>query len=507
MLSGFWQPDYINYIIQTPVCIFCFVEEQERFMLFNSISFGVFLVIVFLLYYIVPHKYRWGFLLLASYAFYMNLHLWYGILLFLTTLLTYGLAISLENAHSSGQKKRALLLGILPLVLILVFFKTANPVIQRMNALIAEGRLSIQPITMTILLPAGVSFYFFQSMGYLIDVYRGKTKAERHFGYYALFVSFFPQLLSGPIGRAGELLPQYKKKRRFHYNNVTYGLKLMAWGYFKKLVIADVFAITVNKLYNNVYSYVGLAFIVVTVMFAVEIYCDFSGYSDIAIGCAKLFGIDLMTNFKSPYFSFSIKEFWSRWHISLSSWFRDYVYIPLGGNRVPKWRHLLNLLLTFLVSGFWHGSTLTFLLWGGIHGLLQIIETIIYPKGKAHKKHFWQLPLTFIVLCFTWIFFRANNIKDAMWVISRLFWDASRPLNYLKTALICLDMSYLQLGLMWVPVLVLAVYDLLSLKFDVIKAVSRQKCFIRWPIYVLLLVVIALFSPKGIATEFIYFQF
>ncbi|MDE7277448.1 MAG: MBOAT family protein, partial [Lachnospiraceae bacterium] len=222
----------------------------------------------------------------ASYIFYVNLHLWYGVLLFLTTLLTYTLALSLEKAQTAGQKKKALLLGVLPLVLVLVFFKTANPVIQHLNNMISEGRLSLQPFTMTILLPAGISFYFFQSMGYLIDVYRGKIEAEKHFGYYALFVSFFPQLLSGPIGRADSLLPQYRKKRSFSYDNVTYGLKLMAWGYFKKLVIADTFAITVNKLFNNVHSYVGLAFIVTTVMFAIEIYCDFSGYSDIAIGCA-----------------------------------------------------------------------------------------------------------------------------------------------------------------------------------------------------------------------------
>lgn len=481
-------------------------------MLFNSISFGIFLIIVFLLYYIVPHKYRWGFLLLASYAFYMNLHLWYGILLFLTTLLTYGLALSLEGARTDGQKRVKLLLGILPLVLILVFFKTANPVIQKLNEMVDAGRLSIQPLTLTILLPAGISFYFFQSIGYLIDVYRGKIAAERHFGYYALFVSFFPQLLSGPIGRADSLLPQYKKKRSFSYQNVTYGLKLMAWGYFKKLVIADTFAITVNKLFNNVHSYVGLAFIVVTVMFAIEIYCDFSGYSDIAVGCARMFGIRLMTNFKSPYFSFSIKEFWSRWHISLSTWFRDYVYIPLGGNRVKRWRHCLNLMITFLVSGFWHGSSLTYIFWGGIHGLLQIIETFLYPKKRkgetvVRKKHWWQLPITFILLCFTWIFFRANTIQDAFWIISRLFWDIGRPLNYLKTAVICLDMPYLSMCGMALSAAALFVWDLLSLKQDVIKLISRQRGLVRWPLYVLLLVAIALFSHKGIATEFIYFQF
>lgn len=490
-------------------------------MLFNSITFAIFLPIVFILYYCIPHKYRWGFLLAASYIFYMNLHVGYGILLFATTLLTYVLALQLDktnrrelsDAGDAAHKKTICLLGgILPLVLILLFYKMASPVIDQWNSAIEAGRLSLQPITVQILLPAGISFYFFQSMGYLIDVYRGKIHAERHFGYYALFVSFFPQLLAGPIGRADALLPQYKKERPFDYENVTYGLKLMAWGYFKKLVIADVFATVVDKVYDNAHSYVGLVFIIVTVMFAIEIYCDFSGYSDIAIGCAKLFGINLMTNFKSPYYSFSIKEFWSRWHISLSTWFRDYVYIPLGGNRVRRWRHCLNLLITFLVSGFWHGSSLTYILWGGIHGLLQIAETFIYPAKKngekvIRKKHWWQLPVTFLLLCFTWIFFRADTIQDAFWVISRLFWDASRPLNYLKTAVICLDMPYLSMAGMALSVMILGIYDYISLKQDVIQMISKQHCLIRWSAYILLLIVIALFSNKGIATEFIYFQF
>lgn len=487
-------------------------------MLFNSLTFGIFIIIVFILYYLVPHKYRWAFLLLASYVFYMNLHIGYGILLLATTILTYVLALKLEKSDSPKQKWHCLLSGILPLVLVLLFYKLGSPVINHLNSLIEAGRLSMQPITLKILLPAGISFYFFQSMGYLIDVYKGKIKAEHHFGYYALFVSFFPQLLAGPIGRADSLLPQYKKERPFRYDDVTYGLKLMAWGYFKKLVIADVFAMTVDRLYNNVHSYVGLAFIIVTIMFAIEIYCDFSGYSDIAIGCARLFGIELMTNFKSPYYSFSIKEFWSRWHISLSTWFRDYVYIPLGGNRVKKWRHCLNLMITFLVSGFWHGSSLTYIIWGGLHGLLQIIESFLYPRSKdpipetglkryLSKRHWWQLPLTFTLLCFTWIFFRANTLEDAIWIISRLFWDASRPLNYLQTAIVCLELSPVAAIGMTLSVILLGIYDHASLKCDVIAAFSRQKCFIRWPVYVLLLVIIALFAPKGVATEFIYFQF
>ena len=481
-------------------------------MLFNSMTFAVFLTAVFILYHIVPVRLRWIFLLAASYVFYMNLHVAYGLLLLFTTALTYFLALGLEKAPDRAGKKRCLLGGVLPLVGILLVFKLGAPVIDRLNALAEAGRLSMHPLTIKILLPAGVSFYFFQSMGYLIDVYRGKSKAERHFGYYALFVSFFPQLLAGPIGRADSLLPQLKKERSFDYENVTYGLKLMAWGYFKKLVIADVFATVVDKVYNNPYSYVGLVFIITTVMFAIEIYCDFSGYSDIAIGCARLFGVGLASHFRNPYLSFSIREFWSRWHISLSTWFRDYVYIPLGGSRAGRFRHCLNLFLTFLVSGFWHGSSLTFLFWGGIHGVLQILETFIYPKTRGgvsviRKKHWWQLPLTFIVLCFTWIFFRANTIQDAFWIISRLFWDIGRPLNYLKTAVICLDMPYLSMCGMALSAAALFVWDLLSLKQDVIKLISRQRGLVRWPLYVLLLVAIALFSHKGIATEFIYFQF
>lgn len=480
-------------------------------MLFNSQLFAVFLTAVFLLYYILPARFRWVFLLLASYGFYMNLHAAYGLLLFFSTLLTFLLALRLEKAPNQKKKRLCLTGGILPLLAILLVFKLGAPVIDRINALIDAGRLSLHPLTLRILLPAGVSFYFFQSMGYLIDVYKGKVRAERHFGHYALFVSFFPQLLAGPIGRADSLLPQLKAERRFDYDSASYGLKLMAWGYFKKLVIADTFAVTVNQVYDNCRSYVGLVFIITTVMYAIQIYCDFSGYSDIAIGCARLFGVELTTNFKSPYLSFSIREFWSRWHISLSTWFRDYVYIPLGGSRAGRIRHCLNLFITFLVSGFWHGSALTFLAWGAIHGLLQIIETFLYPKRKAgapaRKKHWWQLPLTFCLVCLAWIFFRANSIQDALWILSRLFWDIGRPLNYLKTAAICLDLSYPAMAGMALSALVLLIYDSISLKQDVIGLVSRAWAPVRYLTYVLLLMAIALFSYKGIATEFIYMQF
>ena len=382
-------------------------------MLFNSVTFAVFLPIVFLLYYIVPHKYRWVFLLLASYAFYMNLHVGYGLLLLFTTVLTYVLALKLAAAPSKARRKLCLWGGVLPLVCILLLYKTATPLIGRLNEMIAAGRLSLQPITLSILMPAGVSFYFFQSMGYLIDVYRGKIKAERHFGYYALFVSFFPQLLAGPIGRADGLLPQYRKRRPFDYANVTYGLKLMAWGYYKKLVVADVLAVTVNSIYDNAQAYVGLAFIVATVMFAVEIYCDFSGYSDMAIGIASIMGFRLAQNFDFPYKSRNVTEFWRRWHISLSSWLRDYIYIPLGGNRKGRYRTYVNSLVTMLVGGLWHGAAWKFVFWGGMHGLGLAVHKASAPMlRRVPDNRFtvfvsWAMCMVFVAVL--WVFFRAES--------------------------------------------------------------------------------------------------
>lgn len=481
-------------------------------MLFTSLTFVIFFILLFLIYYMIPRRFQWILLLVASYAFYMNLNIGYGILLFLTTLLTYVLGIKLSSA-APDKRKYILLAGILPLVAILFFYKTINPLILQLNELTAMLRLPLQPFTKKLALPAGISFYFFQSMGYLIDVYRGKIKPEKHFGHYALFVSFFPQLLAGPIGRADSLLPQYKKEHPFDYAKAAYGIRLVVWGYFKKLVIADVFANVVDKIYNNVTSYVGLVLIIATAMFAIEIYCDFSGYSDIAIGTAKMLGIDLMTNFKSPYCSFSIKEFWSRWHISLSTWFRDYVYIPLGGNRKGTLRRDLNLFLTFLVSGFWHGSSLTFLCWGGIHGVLQIIENHLFPAKRAdgtrivRKKHWWQWPVTIVLLGITWVFFRANSLNDAVWIFTNAFHSITHERFYIKLALICLELPYLSIAGMFLSVVVLMIFDILSLKTDVLEAVGRLSPVKRYPLYVLMLVVIALFSNKGIATEFIYFKF
>ncbi len=473
-------------------------------MIYNSIPFAVFLPIIFILYWICPSKYRYLFLLAASFYFYMYMDPKYIFFLLGTVTVSYLLALALDSARDVFRKKLYLFIGILALIGVLALLKYSGFIIEIAG---------LPSPAIQFMLPVGISFYTFQTLGYLIDIYRGKYPAERHFGYYCLFVSFFPQILSGPIGRGDVLLPQLKKERTFDIYQASYGMKLMAVGYFKKLVVAGLLAPTVDKIYDNPESYVGLVYIIATFMFALQIYCDFSGYTDIAIGCAKLFGMELSENFKTPYFSRSIKEFWSRWHISLSTWFRDYLYIPLGGNRVGKIRHCFNLMLTFLVSGLWHGAGINYILWGGIHGFYQIIETISgkNKKGREEKRNpllnLFSVFLTFMAVCLAWVFFRADSVSHAWRIISLSFHEIGNPYNYFRTAVICLDMSYTYMIYLSIPVLLLTIYDYASLKRDVIAWISSRKPWVRYPVYIFLLLVILLFSEKGVSTEFYYFQF
>lgn len=483
-------------------------------MLFNSMAFAIFLPIVFLLYWICPPRFRYIFLLAVSLYFYMCLDVKYIFLLLFTTVISYLLARAFEGSKYLLLRRLYLFIGILSLIGVLFLFKYLDFFFETAGVISRALSIPMQTPTIKLMLPVGISFYTFQTLGYLIDVYKGKYSAEKHFGYYALFVSFFPQLLSGPIGRGDKLLPQFKKLRTFDSEQAAYGLKLMAVGYFKKLVVANLLVTYVDKIYDNVYSYIGLVYIIVTIMFAIQIYCDFSGYSDIAVGTARLFGIELTENFKSPYFSHSIKEFWGRWHISLSTWFRDYVYIPLGGSRAGRFRHLFNLLLTFLVSGLWHGASLTYIVWGGIHGFYQIIDSLFTGgKKKGERKRskgipgFLSLVLTFSAVCFAWIFFRANSFEDAYRMISTGFYNIGNFSEYLKTAVICLDMDYTHMIYVSIPVILLGIYDYASLKTDVIAYIASKKAWIRYPVYVLFLLVILLFSEKGVSTEFYYFQF
>ena len=359
------------------------VTEHTLNMQFNSLQFAIFLPIVFAMYWLLPHKYRWMFLLGASYYFYMSWNVKYVFLILLTTGVTYFAALLIEGTGSQSRRKVYLTLAAVICFGVLVIFKYLNFLLESVNDLASLLAIPLHPVTVKLMLPVGISFYTFQTISYVLDVYYGKVKAERNFGIYATFISFFPQLVAGPIERTDHLLPQIRGEHTFSYEEGIDGLRIMLWGFFKKILIADVAAAYVDQVYTDVTGYQGFDLLVVIFLFTIQIYCDFSGYSDIAQGTAKLFGIRLMQNFHSPYLSSSIQEFWRRWHISLSQWFRDYVYIPLGGSRCSTLRKYRNVMITFLLSGLWHGADWSFVLWGGLHGLLQILEQVFRKPIRA----------------------------------------------------------------------------------------------------------------------------
>lgn len=479
-------------------------------MLFNSLSFAIFLPIVFVLYWCLPHKYRWILLFAASYYFYMSWNAKYVVLILFTTCISYGSARLLEK-QDSKKKKKIILAGTAVLCLgVFFFFKYFNFISESIIGVLNLFSIQINPLTLKLLLPVGISFYTFQTLSYVIDVYKGDVIAEKHFGYYATFISFFPQLVAGPIERTSNLLPQIKAKHEFDYKQATYGLKLMAWGFFKKIVIADTLSKYVSRVYDVPQNFSGFALVLATIFFTLQIYCDFSGYSDIAIGTAKLLGINLMTNFKSPYFSQSVKEFWSRWHISLSTWFRDYIYIPLGGNRVGKVRQIANLMITFLASGLWHGANWTFVVWGGIHGVAQAIENLVIPKSRQKSTGImWCIRVLFVFLfaSFAWIFFVSNSIGDAGYVITHGLIGITSPIAYLKQGFAGAGLGKVDLAFLIPALLLLVVYDYLSLKKDVITIISSKKMSLRWVVYVVFVLWMIISIPANNVTEFIYFQF
>lgn len=391
-------------------------------MLFNSFSFVIFYISVVIIYFWLNHKKRNLFLLLSSYFFYLSFNVKYGLLLLAATLITYFSAILMKNVKN---KKLLVTLCVILNVSFLFIFKYLNFSISIINSLLPNINNSTSFSLWNIILPIGISFFIFQALGYVIDVYRDKVKAETNFVDFALFVSFFPQLLSGPIGRSNQLLPQLKTIKQFNYNNAKDGIQLIIWGVFKKIVIANRLAIYVDKIYNNLDYFGTYEIMFATILFAFQIYCDFSGYSDIAVGTAKIMGFDLIRNFKRPYTANSISDFWHRWHISLSSWLKDYVYISLGGSRVSKFRHRLNLLLTFLISGIWHGANWTYIIWGVIHGIAVVADSLNPFNLKDKITIRLRKLLTFIFVCFAWIFFRANTISDAILAVNKLFINQS----------------------------------------------------------------------------------
>lgn len=478
-------------------------------MLFNSLQYAVFLPIVFALYWIVPHKWRWIVVLISSYYFYMCWNAKYLLLILFITGISFLGALGVEAASERKRKKFWVGLVVLVSLALLFVFKYFNFLSETLYSLFSVTQIEVPEIALNLLLPVGISFYTFQSIGYIVDVYRGDIEAEQHFGKYAAFVAFFPQLVAGPIERANNLMPQLKEERHFSYEQAVYGVRLMVWGYFKKIVVADTLAAYVDKVYADMHFYQGSARLFAIFFFTIQIYCDFSGYSDIARGTAKLFGVELMENFKSPYFAKSIREFWRRWHISLSTWFKDYVYIPLGGNRVSKVRNARNLMITFLLSGFWHGASWTFVAWGGLHGAVQIAEkefdsAVKLKKGKLADGV--RIILTFLIVSVLWVFFRAQRFKDAAYMLVYCYVGFHNPFQYLRDGCTSLGIGALDAVKLAFILGLLAVFDYLSLKKDVLACVDEWKLPYRWLLYIGFVILIFLFAPASSA-EFIYFDF
>lgn len=476
-------------------------------MLFNSFAFILFFPIVCIIYWILPFKYRNIFLLIASYYFYMNWNPTYGILILFSSIVTWASAIWMSKKKSTNTKKNILVICLLINLGILFIFKYANFISASINDIFVILGIKMNIPQMNILLPVGISFYTFQAIGYTIDVYRKNIKPESNFWIYALFVSFFPQLVAGPIERAKSLLPQFHIKHSFNTDKAVQGFRLILWGYFMKLVISDRLAVYVNSVYDNVSHHSSISLIVASIFFAFQIYCDFGGYSNIAIGCAKIMGFDLMINFNRPYLSKSVAEFWRRWHISLSTWFKDYVYIPLGGNRCSKGRNRINLLITFSVSGIWHGANWTFLIWGTLNGLFQIVEKLFKRNNKAIREerityknkaiNICNVVITFILITFTWIFFRANNLSDSLLVIKKIC--------QFKGPLFTNNIDSIIYGSFFMIILICS--DILQEKNnDRHILLENSSKMVRYSSYIGIVILILMFGVFD-SSQFIYFQF
>lgn len=472
-------------------------------MVFNSIAFLIFLPIVVVLFYLLPHKWRWLMLLAASCVFYMWFVPKYILILLVTIVIDYGAGVLMERyADRHKLKKTFFIISIVSTLTVLLVFKYLNFLTANLDQLCASLGMETHLLT-HIILPIGLSFHTFQSMSYVIEVYRGHQKAERHFGYYALYVMFFPQLVTGPIERPGNLLHQLHEKKEFRYENISKGMRLILFGFFVKMVVADHLGEYVDEVYGHLDEYNSWSVLGCMFFYSFQIYCDFFGYSTIALGSAKLMGFDLMDNFRSPYLSKNIADFWHRWHISLSTWFRDYVYIPLGGSRVKFGRWAFNIMVVFVLSGIWHGAAWTFLLWGFAHGLLHIIEKALrnrFPSKESQSK--WVrisvdalcVLKTFVLVTLFWVVFRATDLEHlkAIFVTAFTNFGGGEQMS-VKPGM------WIYLGLFILSDIVLR-----NTRFD--AWCEGKPMVVRWLIYsVLVFMVIACSSVKNF--PFIYFQF
>jgi D-alanyl-lipoteichoic acid acyltransferase DltB (MBOAT superfamily) len=477
-------------------------------MLFNSFEFFLFFPIVTSLYFLFPHAWRWSLLLTASCAFYMAFIPKYILILLITIVVDYSAGILIERTPAGKLRRFYFITSLIVTVAILAFFKYFNFLNNNVAQLARVLHWNYGVESLTIILPIGLSFHTFQSMSYVIEVYRGNQRAERHFGIYALYVMFYPQLVAGPIERPQNLLPQLREQHAFNYERVTGGLKRMAFGLFKKVVIADALANVVDQVYNNLPEYTGYPLLIATICFAWQIYCDFSGYSDIALGSAQVMGFRLMENFDRPYRARSVAEFWQRWHMSLTTWFRDYVYIPLGGNRVSAGKWYANLFVTFLISGLWHGANWTFVIWGGLNSAYLILSSWTAPLRNAvtdrigitaypRFHHALQMIITFSLICFAWIFFRAGSVQDALYVVSHLFDDL---LGMSRRGRFAID------GFILFFILFMEYIHYIHRNGGMGNLFAEKRPAFRWAMYYALVICTVLFGSYS-QQRFIYFQF
>ncbi|MFT3985747.1 MAG: MBOAT family O-acyltransferase [Lachnospiraceae bacterium] len=477
-------------------------------MLFNSLQFLIFFPIVVLLYFLIPHKFRYIWLLFASYFFYFCQKPVYVIFLILSTIITWTAGNLLCQTDSAHTKNGIVAIGFLLNLSILIYFKYTGFLLSLFGN---EKQLQL-------LLPVGISFYTFQSLTYIMDCYRKETEPEHNIFKYALFVSFFPNILSGPIERSKNLLRQFEEVHAFDAIRAKEGLMLMLWGYFLKMVIVSRLSILTDLVYDNYNDYAGAALIIATFSYTFQIYCDFAGYSSIAIGAAKIMGFRIMQNFRQPYLALSVADFWRRWHISLSSWFRDYLYIPLGGNRHSRLRKYGNIMAVFLTSGIWHGANITFVIWGALNGLYQIIGDLLKPVRKRlceltgiYRQPFilriLQTTFTFLLMSITWIFFRAPSIAEAGDILHKIV-TTLKPVSFIDGTVFSLGLGTANLLFVFAALLLLFTADILCerKKCDISILLTHAPLLLRWGIYYLLITMILL-SCNLSTQEFLYLKF
>lgn len=497
-------------------------------MLFNSLEFLLFFPAVCLCYYIIPHKIRYLFLLICSYFFYMCWNPEYALLMLTSTVLTYASGLLIDSAEKIPEerkrvrrKKLYVALSFTSNLAILFFFKYFNFAADTAVRLLSVIGLQVTAPAFDVILPVGISFYTFQALSYTVDVYRKDIYAERNFFKYALFVSFFPQLVAGPIERSKNLLIQINERHRFEFERVRSGLLLMLYGYFQKVVLAEYLAIAVDSVYNTYTERTGFQLLIATVLFAFQIYCDFGSYSNIAIGAARVMGFRLMENFDTPYFAVSVADFWRRWHISLSSWFRDYLYIPLGGSRKGKWRRQVNRMIVFLVSGLWHGASWHYVVWGFLNGAYQVIGDCLKPlRGKlmdwlhidreAQSHRLLQMLLTFGLVDVSWIFFRAP-FRQSLSILKRIAGLGSGHWLTWGDNLSAMGLTAQTRNLLAVSLLILLAADCCKYRgIDLISWLCRQGVWLRWLVYfagIFGVLIFGVYGPGYDASQFIYFQF